>query len=145
MSEAELDNNFINSMRERLNNDVNDLEAAVTLANYFFDQKYPPQSIIYYQIALKINADQPGVKTDMGTMYWSNGNFSHAELTFKEVIEQYPGFGNAYMNLGLLYRNIKKDPLKAIKVWKQLVDGYPADPAVERVKQLLNEAMVEVH
>ena len=145
MSEKQVDENFINSLRERLNDDAGDLEAAVTLGNYFFDQQLPPQSLVYYNIALQINPDQPGVMTDMGTMYWANGNFSYAENMFRKVIDNYPGFGNAYMNLGLLYRNIKKDPIGAIKIWKELVDGYPDNPAVASIKNLLNEAMVDVH
>lgn len=145
MSEKQVDENFINTMRERLNTNPDDIEAAVSLGNYFFDQQLPPQSLVYYNMALLANPQQPGVRTDMGTMYWANGNFSHAEQNFRQVIDQYPGFGNAYMNLGLLYRNIKKDPINAIKIWKELVDGFPEDPAVDKVKQLLSEAMVELH
>lgn len=145
MNEKTQDDDLINGLRERLNQNPQDLEAASSLGNYYFDQQMPAQALVYYGIALQINQDQPGVKTDMGTMYWSNGNFSFAEKTFKEVIQQYPGFGNAYLNLGLLYRNIKKEPLSAIKVWKELVETYPQDPAVEKARQLLSEAFVEIN
>jgi len=139
------ENEVINDLRERLNKNTQDGEAATQLGNYYFDQQVPSQALVYYTIALQINPAQPGVKTDMGTMYWSNGNFSYAEKSFKEVIKDYPGFGNAYLNLGLLYRNIKKDPLLAIRTWKELVEVYPDDDATEQARKLLAEAMVEIN
>ena len=145
MAENEMNEDYVNGLRARLNQNHRDVEAAVNLGNYYFDQQLPSQALVYYGIALQINPDQPGVKTDMGTMYWSNGLFSYAEKTFKDVIEQYPGFGNAYLNLGMLYRNITKEPLKAIKVWKELVEGYPQDAAADKARKLLAEAFVELN
>lgn len=145
MNESTIDSDVINGLRERLNQNTQDSEAAMQLGNYYFDQKVPSQALVYYAIALQINPAQPGVKTDMGTMYWSNGNFSYAEQTFKEVIKNYPGFGNAYLNLGLLYRDIKKEPLQAIKIWKELVEGYPEDAATGQARKFLAEALVKIH
>jgi len=145
MNDVQIDENLVNSLRERLNQNPQDSDAAVQLGNYYFDQQVPSQALVHYAIALQINPNQPGVKTDMGTMYWSNGNLSYAEMTFKAVIKDNPGFGNAYMNLGLLYRNVKKDPLQAIKIWKELIEGYPKDPAAEGVRKLLAEAFVEIN
>jgi len=145
IGEGTVDNELINGLRERLNQNTQDAEAAIQLGNYYFDQQVPSQALVYYAIALQIDQAQPGVKTDMGTMYWSNGNFSYSEQTFKDVIKNFPGFGNAYLNLGMLYRNIKKDPLKAIKVWKELVEGYPEDAAAEQARKLLAEAFVEIN
>jgi len=145
MNENTVDAEFTNGLRERLNQNTQDAETAIQLGNYYFDQQVPSQALVYYAIALQINPAQPGVKTDMGTMYWSNGNFSFAEQTFKAVIKQHPGFGNAYLNLGMLYRNIKKDPLQAIKIWKELVEGYPEDAAAEQARKLLAEAFVEIN
>ncbi len=145
MNESTIDADVINGLRERLNQNTRDSAAAIQLGNYYFDQKVPSQALVYYAIALQIDPAQPGVKTDMGTMYWSNGNFSYAEQTFKEVIKNYPGFGNAYLNLGLLYRDIKKEPLQAIKIWKELVEGYPEDAASEQARKFLAEAFVEIH
>ncbi len=144
-SKSTVDSDFINGLRERLNNNTQDSEAAIQLGNYYFDQQVPSQALVYYAIALQINPAQPGVRTDMGTMYWSNGNFSYAEQAFKEVIKNYPGFGNAYLNLGLLYRNIKKEPLQAIKIWKELVEGYSEDAAAEQARKFLAEAFVEIN
>lgn len=130
----------IEAYRARLNTNADDLEAALGLGNLFFDIGEAAQSIIYYNIALAINPDQPGARTDMGTMYWRNGDVSMAERCFRHVVEHYPGFGNAYLNLGLLLVNARMEPKAGQAYWRELLDKYPEHPAAERARSLLTDS-----
>lgn len=135
-------NNQINEQEilqliNRLNNDPQDITAAIALGNLYYDANEPAQAILYYNVALQLDPNLAGVRTDMGTMYWKNGNVALAEQAFRQVIEQFPGFGNAYLNLGLLLVDAKGNTKAGHAMWQELVDNYPEEPAAEKAKQFL--------
>ena len=143
MSESEVNENeaIFLSLKRRLNENPNDFEAASNLGNICYDNNEPAQAIVYYRIALDINPAAVGVRTDMGTMYWQIENVAHAELAFRQVIKERPGFGNAYLNLGYLLLNAKDEVKAAREIWTELVTGWPQDPAAEKIRSLLMETM----
>lgn len=133
--------NIFDNLKQQLNENPVDIEAAVLLGNYYYDQNNAAQSIVYYQYALHLNPNQPGVHTDLGTMYWKNGDMGMAERAFREVISRYPDFGNAYLNLGLLLARGKQQFNEARKVWQHLLDHCPDHPATEKAQQLLASSL----
>ncbi|NOZ54056.1 MAG: tetratricopeptide repeat protein [Gammaproteobacteria bacterium] len=133
-------NDTINALLKQLNADSNDISTAVQLGNLYYDKREAPQAILYYQHALSLDDDQPGVRTDLGTMYWENGNVSLAELAFRKVIDKHPDFGNAYLNLGLLLVRGKNQVQEGRDLWQGLIDKLPKHAAVPRAKQLLMES-----
>lgn len=124
-------------LKQQLNVNPTDAEAAAALGNHYFDEQNAPAAIVYYQISLANNPNQPGVMTDMATMYWNNQDAGLAEYFFSKVIEQQPDFGNAYINLGLLHLHVKNDAVQAKKIWQRLLDGYPEHPAVAKANELI--------
>jgi tetratricopeptide (TPR) repeat protein len=131
--------NTVAELKERLNKDVNDLDAAVTLGNIFYDNGDAVQSILYYQRALAINPDMPGVRTDLGTMYWRNDDISLAEQAFRETITRDPGFGHAYVNLGLLLHRAKDNVTEARAMWQKLLTINPEHDVAVKARELLQE------
>lgn len=127
--------------KKRLNENPNDFEAASTLGNICYDNGEAGYAIVYYRIALDINPNAHGVRTDMGTMYWQMDNISHAEQAFRQVIKESPGFGNAYLNLGYLLLNAKNQPKAARDIWTELINGWPNDQAAHKIRSLLIETM----
>ena len=143
MSQMEVNENeaIFLSLKKRLNTNPNDFEAASNLGNICYDNEEPAEAIVYYRIALDIEPHAYGVRTDMGTMYWQIDNIAHAEQAFRQVIEEKPGFGNAYLNLGYLLLNAKDDLTSARVVWTALIRDWPEDPASDKVRSLLMETM----
>jgi tetratricopeptide (TPR) repeat protein len=131
--------NTVAELKERLNKDVNDLDAAVTLGNIFYDNGDAVQSILYYQRALAINPDMPGVRTDLGTMYWRNDDISLAEQAFRDTISRDPGFGHAYVNLGLLLHRAKDNITEARAMWQKLLTINPDHDVAVKARELLKE------
>ena len=129
------------TLKKRLNDNPNDFEAASTLGNICYDNSEAGYAIVYYRIALDIKPDAHGVRTDMGTMYWQMDNVSQAEQAFRQVIKENPGFGNAYLNLGYLLLNAKNEIKAARNVWTELIQGWPNDPAADKIRSLLIETM----
>lgn len=131
-------------LKALLNENPGDKAAAVSLGNLYFDIKDAAQAIVYYTYVLRSDPHQPEVCTDMGTMYWQNGNTSFAETTYRAVIKNHPGFGNAYINLGLLLRDAKSDANQASTVWKELIEKWPSHPATMRARSLLAETFLQI-
>lgn len=131
-------------LKARLNKDSSDIDAAIALGNIFYDQGDAGQSILYYRRALDINPDLAGVRTDLGTMYWRNDDISLAEQAFREVIARDPGFGHAYVNLGLLLLRAKNDVKEARAVWQKLLAVNPEHEVVTRARELLQETAAQV-
>jgi len=126
-------------LKERLNKDGKDIEAAITLGNIFYDNGDAGQSILYYQRALAVDPDLPGVRTDLGTMYWRNDDISLAEQAFRETIARDPSFGHAYVNLGLLLHRAKDNVKEARTVWQQLLAVNPEHDVATKARELLQE------
>ncbi|TAN81664.1 MAG: tetratricopeptide repeat protein [Gallionella sp.] len=129
----------IDLLKERLNKNIDDVEAAISLGNLYYDNGDAGQSVLYYRLALDIDPALSGVRTDLGAMYWHNENISLAERAFREAISRDSGFGQAYVNLGLLLHHAKGDTTGARSVWQQLVTADPGHAAADKARELLRE------
>lgn len=134
----------IDLLKQRLNENIGDVEAAISLGNLYYDKGDAGQSILYYRLALDINPALSGVRTDLGAMYWHNENVSLAERAFREAIAQDSGFGHAYVNLGLLLHHAKGDTMDARSVWQQLVTVNPNHDVAGKARELLQETSILV-
>ncbi len=132
-------NTTVAQLKERLNNDSGDIDAATSLGNIYYDAGDAGQAILYYRRALDINPDLPGVRTDLGTMYWRNDDISMAEQAFRDAIASDAGFGHAYVNLGLLLQRAKDDVAGARAAWKQLLAVNPNHDVAAKARELLQE------
>ena len=137
--------NTVTQLKERLSKDSNDIEAAVSLGNIFYDNGDAGQAILYYRRALDINPDLPGVRTDLGTMYWCNDDISLAEQAFRDAIARDSGFGYAYVNLGLLLHRAKDNVTEARTVWQQLLTVNPEHDVAAKARELLQETAALVN
>ena len=133
------ENNSVAQLKERLNKDSNDIDAAITLGNIFYDNGDAGQAILYYRRALDINPDLPSVRTDLSTMYWHNDDISLAEQAFRDAIARDPGFGHAYVNLGLLLHRAKNDVAEARATWQKLLAVNPDHDVATKARELLQE------
>lgn len=133
------ENNTVAQLKERLNKDSNDIDAAISLGNIYYDNGDAGQAILYYRRALDINPALPGVRTDLGTMYWRNDDISLAEQAFREAIVHDPGFGHAYVNLGLLLHRAKNNVTEARVAWQQLLSLNPNHEVAAKARELMQE------
>jgi tetratricopeptide (TPR) repeat protein len=131
--------NSVAQLKERLSKDSNDIDAATSLGNIFYDNGVAAQAILYYRRALDINPDLPGVRTDLGTMYWRNDDISLAEQAFRDAIARDPSFGHAYVNLGLLLHRAKDNVTEARAIWQKLLTINPEHDVATKARELLEE------
>ena len=140
-----IETNSIAALRNRLNADINDIEAARALGNIYFDSGDAPLAILFYRHVLDLDPGLSGVKTDLGTMYWRSENLSLAEKAFREVIASDPGFGHAYINLGLLLRHAKGNIIEARSMWQKILDLNPEHEVAAKAEELLQESALLVN
>lgn len=140
-----IENNTIASLRNRLNADVNDIDAAKMLGDIYFDSGDSPLAILYYRHVLDLDPGLSGVRTDLGTMYWRSENVSLAEKAFRDVIANDPSFGHAYINLGLLLRHVKGNVIEARDTWQKLLDINPEHEVAAKAQELLDESALLVN
>ena len=131
--------NSIGQLKERLNRDINDIEAALSLGNLYYDLNDAPRSILYYRRVLDINPALSSARTDLGAMYWRNEDIGLAEQAFRDAITSDPGFGQAYVNLGLLLHHAKGNVTEARAVWQQLLAIDPGHALAGKARELLQE------
>lgn len=131
----------IAELKRRLNMNPADVEAAVALGNIYYDCNQPAQSVIYYTLALSLDPALPGVRTDLGTMYWRNDDVALAEQAFRQVVRDFPDYGAARLNLGLLLLHAKGEPQQARAVWQDLIDRHPSYPEAVKARGLLARTM----
>ena len=131
--------NIIAELKERLNKDINDIEAAISLGNIYYDLSDAPNSIIYYLHALDLDSALPNVQTDLGAMYWRNDDIGLAEQAFRGAIEHDSCFAQAHINLGLLLRNARSNVEEARTVWQHLITSNPEHALAGKARELLQE------
>lgn len=137
--------NSIYQLKERLNKDINDIEAALSLGNVYYDMNDAPRSIVYYRRVLDINPALPSARTDLGAMYWRNDDIGLAEQAFRDAIASDSSFGQAYVNLGLLLHRAKGNVSEARAVWQQLLDINPDHALAEKARELLQETALLIN
>lgn len=131
--------NDIGLLKERLNQDINDIDAALTLGNLYYDMNDAPRSIVYYRRVLDLNPELTNARTDLGAMYWRNEDIGLAEQAFRDSIAYDSNFAQAYVNLGLLLQHARGKIAEARAVWQQLLSVNPDHPLSAKARELLQE------
>jgi cytochrome c-type biogenesis protein CcmH/NrfG len=125
---------------EAIKNDPNDYDSLVKLGNLFYDAQQFPDSIQYYEHALKIHPENPDVRTDMGTAYWYAGNADRAVAAMETSLHYRPGHPQTLFNLGWVRWQGKADPKGAIEAWEQLLKSNPDYPQRQQVEHYIAKA-----
>ncbi|MCX6816564.1 MAG: tetratricopeptide repeat protein [Candidatus Beckwithbacteria bacterium] len=85
-------------------------------------------SIDAYTQAVMLDPANPGLRLEMGGLYYSLGKFDQAVTRFQETIQLKPDMPNAYYNLSHAYLSQKKY-LEAYQAMQQVEALIPADSA----------------
>ncbi len=106
-------------------------KAMITLAMgtiYAADKEYN-RALDYYQKALKINPDYPGIYNQIGRTNQTLGDVNAALRNYEKEIKQNPDFIEAYLNLAFTYRTLKEYD-KAISYCEKAIEIDPRIPEI---------------
>ena len=123
----------IKTLKEIVKKDPKNLPAWVELGNLYFDTDQPKEAIEAYSQYLAIKPDNPDVRTDMGIMYRSLGQFDKAIEEFRKAAQSDSKHVNSRYNIGLVLLHDKQDIKGAVKAWE---DYLKVDPNSERAQRI---------
>ena len=124
----------IQTLKEILKKDPKNLPAWVEMGNLYFDSGQPKEAIEAYSQYLTIKPDNPDVRTDLGIMYRSLGDFDRAIAEFRKAAESDPKHAHSRYNIGIVLLHDKEDIKGAIKAWGEYLKVDPKSERAERIR-----------
>jgi cytochrome c-type biogenesis protein CcmH/NrfG len=124
----------IQSLKDMVKKDPRNLAAWVELGNLYFDSDQPKEAIDAYSQYLAIKPDNPDIRTDMGIMFRSLGQFDRAIEEFKKAAQSDPKHANSRYNIGIVLLHDKRDMKGAIKAWEEYLKVDPNSERAQRIR-----------
>jgi len=118
----------------------NDFDSMVRLANTYYDAQQYPDAIQYYEKALQIQPNNADVITDLGTAYWYTGDPDQAITRFKKSLQIRPNHAGTLFNMGIVEWQGKMNPGAAVTAWEQLLKANPDYPQKQQVEDFIARA-----
>jgi tetratricopeptide (TPR) repeat protein len=128
---------------EGLSTDPDNPDLLAKIGNLYYDARQFPAAIEYYQRSLKVRPKDAGVRTDMATAYWYQGNADTAITEFHHALADEPNKPNALFNLGVVQWQGKMDVDGALATWQKLLDANPNYEGKDKIVELM--AQVKKH
>ncbi|HXH48049.1 MAG TPA: tetratricopeptide repeat protein [Terriglobia bacterium] len=131
---------IIQSYEQRANQNPQDAQIPLELANYLYDNKYFNLAINWYQRSLKLNPGNINARTDLGTCYFYTGQAQQAITEYKKTLALNPNHQPTIFNLIVVNLEGTHDLRTATKYWNQLDRQNPNYPGLKDIKGKLDEA-----
>ena len=119
-------------------------QAALTLANCFFDNHNWPKAIEQYQKAISLGLDNADLRTDLGSSYRFSGQSERAIEQYEIAQRENPEHENSLFNLAALYLQSMHNPARASELLEDFRKRFPKSGALPRVQELLTEAKAQM-
>lgn len=108
--------------------------AWVQLGNNFFGADQPMKAIDAYDRALQLDADDPNVLTDQGTMYRRVGWYDRAISNFQRAAALDPNHLQSRYNMGVVYRYDLQDFASAVEAWESFLEVNPQGDGAQQIR-----------
>jgi tetratricopeptide (TPR) repeat protein len=133
-----LDEGRVQSLTTILNSDPNNAQAAVQLANTYFDAERYPDAIKWYEQALKLSPNDADASTDLGVSYYYTNRADDALKQFEKSLQINPRHTKTLLNQGIVLAFGKQDLPGAEAAWRKVVEIAPDSPEAQAAKRGLD-------
>jgi cytochrome c-type biogenesis protein CcmH/NrfG len=116
----------------------------VALANLYFDAERYTDAVTWYEAAMKLDARNADVSTDLGVSYYYLNQPDRALQQFEHSLSVNPRHTKTMLNLGIVRAFGKQDLAGATKAWQGVVDMAPNSPEGQAARRAL-DAMKNAH
>lgn len=139
-----LDEGRVQALTTIVENDPNNAQAAVELANAYFDAERWQDAITWYERALKINPNNPDATTDLGVSYYYTNRPDHALAQFEKSLKLDPKHTKTMLNKGIVLAFGKQDLKAAAVEWQKVVELSPDSAEGQTARRAL-EGVAAAH
>jgi tetratricopeptide (TPR) repeat protein len=115
--------------------DPKNRQAWVQLGNDYFDTHQPQKAVDAYAKALELQPNDPDVLTDQGVMYRELGRYDRAVANFEKANQLNPSHLQSLYNLGVVYAFDLKEPSRAARYWKRVIETAPGSREAVQARQ----------
>lgn len=140
-----LDEARVQSLMTVIKNDPKNAEAAIQLANTYFDAEKYPDAIKWYEASLQIEPSNPDASTDLGVSYYYLGQIDRALQQFDVSLKLDPKHTKTMLNQGIVLAFGKQDLKGAQTAWEQVVSLAPNSPEGQAAKRALEGVAAAGH
>lgn len=140
----QLDSRRVQELEALLERDPQNAEAAVQLANTYFDAERWEDAIRWYERALEIDPDNANASTDLGVSYYYTNRPDHALKQFDYSLKLDPKHTKTLLNKGIVLAFGKQDLAAAAEQWKKVVELAPDSPEGQAARRAL-EGIAAAH
>ena len=116
----------------------------IALANLYFDAERYSEAVTWYEQALKLDAANADVSTDLGVSYYYLNQPDRALQQFAHSLSVDPRHTKTMLNMGIVRAFGKQDLEGASKAWEQVVAIAPSSPEGQAARRAL-DAMRTAH
>ena len=131
----------IQSYEQRAQQNPQDGEIPLQLANYLYDKHYFNLAIQWYERSLKLDSRNVNAQTDLGTCYFYTGQPQQAIQQYKKALALDPKHQPTIFNLIVVNLEGTHDLQTARKYWNELNRQNPAYPGLKEIKGKLDAAV----
>ena len=124
----------IDVLKQIVKKDPKNISAWAELGNLYFDSEQTKDAIAAYQQYLAVKPDNADIRTDLGIMYRSTGDYDRAIEEFRKASQIDRTHVNSRYNLGIVLLHDKQDLKGAIQAWEDYLKVDPKSERAVRVK-----------
>jgi tetratricopeptide (TPR) repeat protein len=110
----------------------------VQLGNLYFDAERYDEAIRWYTDALKLNAKDVDVSTDLGVSYYYTNQADKALAQFDQSLKLNPKHTKTILNVGIVKAFGKQDLEGAERAWEQVIQLAPDSAEGQAARRALD-------
>lgn len=120
-----LDEARATAMKNTAQQNPNDADTRIQLANMYFDAERFPEAAEWYEQALKINPKDVNVSTDLGISYYYMNQPDKALAQFETSLQIDPKHAKTLLNVGIVRAFGKQDLKGAMEAFQKVLEVAP--------------------
>jgi tetratricopeptide (TPR) repeat protein len=139
-----LDEAKVNAYKSVADREPQNAAPRVQLGNLYFDAERYEDAIRWYTDALKLDAKDVDVSTDLGVSYYYTNQPDRALAQFDQSLKLDPKHTKTILNVGIVKAFGKQDLQGAGEAWEQVIKLAPDSPEGQAARRAL-ESLKSAH
>ena len=125
----------IKALEARLQAEPDNFDILNHLGHLYLDSKQYEKAETIFRKAIEVKPENPEVRVDLGTALRGRGRFTEALEVLLNTTRKFPEYGDAWLQLGVLYRFNLLDNEKALENFRKFLLLESGSKLAPRVRQ----------